>query len=384
MARGKISWKALLLVGATALIAALVGGYLYAMRQVVHAYYANNYAPEPLTEKDLGTPPDSHRLADVPWLSEVVALPHANSLRMLAAQQGKARPRNEIDFFMGDTWGAMSIPGRTGFFPGQDPEVGLLRAAPLLGFTRRYLTTDDKETFLRAVRTQLSRGRAVRVAIDRASLEGRSGLEASSVVLVGYDAQGFEYYEPVCDGPKRCEPGDKPAGEKGLTVKADRFAMAVETHALAFHLPWTYQLLVLEPATGGAPSPASLLEANGRALIGFSGPGPTTGAQVVRDTASALERHGDAVVSPELKLGISTAAVVRRDDAQALAALFPERGELARTAESLDAAAAAYAKAAHALEEKDLEGAVQALRDAALADLEAGTSLLPRARDGGR
>lgn len=378
MAGGRFPWKGALLVGSGALLAVLVGGYLYAMRQVVHAYYTNNYAPEPVSAKDLGEPPDAHRLTDVPWLSEAVALPHANSLRMLAAQQGKPEARRVIDFLMGDTWGATSIPGRTGFFPGQDPEVGLLRAAPALGFTRRYLTTDDRDTFLRAVRTQLSRGKAVRVAIDRAALEGRGGFEAHSVVLVGYDAEGFEYYEPVCDEPKRCAPGERPAGEQGLFAKAGRLAMAVETHALAFHAPWTYQLLVLEPATGTPPSPAALLEANGRALIGGGGPGPATGAQVVRDTASALERHGDAVVSPELKRGIATAAVVRRDDAQALATLFPERGELARTAESLDAAAAAYAKAAHALDEKDVEGAVQALRDAALADVEAGTSLIPR------
>ncbi|MEW6434910.1 MAG: BtrH N-terminal domain-containing protein [Myxococcota bacterium] len=378
MARRPFPWKALLLAGGGALTAALIGGYLYAMREVVHAYYASTYAPEPLTGKDLGEPPAAHRLTDVPWLSETVALGPSISLRMLAAQQGRPAPRPAIDFFMGSTWGAIGIPGKTGFFPGQDPEPGLERAAPLLGFTRRYLTTDDREAFLRAVRTQLARGRAVRVAVDRASLLGERGFLAHSVVLVGYDAQGFEYYEPVCDDPKRCVPGEKPAGERGLTVGLERFLMAVEAQALAYHYPWTYQLLVLEPSAAPPPSPAALLEANGRALIGTAGAGPSTGAQAVRDVARAIERHGDSVVTPELLAGVRTAAVVRRDDAQALAALFPERSELATTAESLDAAAAAYARAARALEAKDLVTAVQALRDAALADLQAGTSLLPR------
>lgn len=378
MARRPFPWKAALLVGGGALMAALIGGYLYAMREVVHAYYAGTYAPEPLATADLGEPPAAHRLTDVPWLSESVALGPSISLRMLAAQQGRPAARHAIDFFMGSTWGAIGIPGKTGFFPGQDPEPGMKRAAPLLGFARRYLTTDDRDAFLRAVRTQLAKGRAVRVAVDRASLVGERGFVAHSVVLVGYDAQGFEYYEPVCDDAKRCVPGEKPAGEKGLSVALDRFLMAVEAQALAFHYPWTYQLTVLEPSDAPAPAPASLLEANGRALIGTSGAGPSTGAQLVRDVAKAIDRHGDSVVTPELLAGVRTAAVVRRDDAQALAALFPERGELAAAAESLDTAAAAYAKAAHALEAKDLVTAVQALRDAALADLEAGTSLLPR------
>lgn len=383
MARRPFPWKAVLLVGVVVLLAVLIGGYQLAMRQLIHAYYENNYAPEAVDAKDLTQAPPAHRLADVPWLSEDLGVCQSVSLRMLAAQQGRLAPRSHVDFFMGFTWGATAIPRKTGFFPGQDPEPGFRTAAPYLGFTRRYLVTDSQDDFVRALKSQLARGRAVRVALDRASLLEQRGISPHSVVLVGYDEQGFEYYEPVCDDAKRCAPGEKPPGAAGLTVDTERFLMAVEAHALAFQYPWTYQLTVLEPLEGAPPDPAALLEAHGRALIGLKGPGPSTGSVAVRETAKALERHGDGVLSPELLAGVTVAAVVRRDDALALGALFPERPWLASAAEALDRAALHYGKAAHALETKSLEAAVQALLAAAAADQDAGAVLLAPRPDAG-
>lgn len=375
MAQRAFPWKVVLIAGSLGLLVALLAGYQHAVRTLVHGYYRSAWAPEPLGEADRGAPPPAHRLADVPWLSEPLALGHSASLRMLAAQQGRLEPRRAIDFLMGTTWGATPVAGTTGFVPGQDPEAGFLRGARYLGFTRRYLTTDDRDDFLLAVRTQLAKGRAVRVAVDRAALLEERGLVPHSLVLVGYDERGFEAYEPVCDTPKRCAPGDAAPGAPGLVIETGQLVMAVEALALALQVPWRYQLLVLEPLAGERPAPEELLALNGRALVGEAGPGPATGSFAVAGVARALERHGDGVLTPELLRGVRLAAVVREDDARTLSALFPGRADLAPAAERLSHAAKRYELAAKALEAKVLAEAVAALAEAAQADREAGELL---------
>lgn len=365
-------WKVVLVGGAVALLVAAIGGYQYVIRSFIQAYYLSEYRPEALTAAELGEPPATHRLTDVPWLSETPALCQSISLRMLAAQQGRVEPRSTIDFMMGFTWGATAIPRRTGFFPGQDPEVGFLRAAPYLGFTRRYLTTDSADDFVRALKTFLSKGRAVRVAVDRSLLLEARGAVPHSVVLIGYDAEGFEYYEPTCEDAKRCAAMERAPGQPGLKVTTAQLLLATESQALVFQYPWKYQLLVLEPSSAPVPELSTLLAVNGRALMGMKTAGPSTGSVAVTDTASAIERHGKDVVTPELLRGVKVAALVRRDDSIALSSLFATRPELAPAAEALDEAGKAYARAVTAFEANEPEQGAQALKEAAAFDLKAG------------
>jgi len=377
-------WKVVVLGGAVALLVAAIVGYQVVIRSFIHAYYEAEYRPAGLTAADLGQPPASHRLGDVPWLSETPALCQSISLRMLAAQQGQLESRPTIDFLMGFTWGATAIPRRTGFFPGQDPEVGFLRAAPYLGFTRRYLTTDSADDFVRALKTLLSKGRAVRVAVDRSLLllDDR-GVVPHSLVLVGYDAEAFEYYEPTCDDPKRCAAMERVPGQPGLKVTTKTLLLAEESQALVFQYPWRYQLLVLEPSSAPVPDVATLLEVNGRALVGRKNAGPSTGSVAVIDTANAIERHGKDVVTPELLRGLRIAALVRRDDSVALSSLFAGRSELAPAAEALDEAGKAYARAVIALEANEPEQGAQALKQAAVFDLKAGEAMVRFREDAG-
>lgn len=284
----RIPWRVVLLALGAALIVGLVVAYQLVMRSFIHAYYSSEYRPSPLTQAELGQPPPRARVTDVPWLSETVSLCQSGSLRMLAAQQGRVSTRPTLDFLMGATWGATAIPRRTGFFPGQDPEVGWLRAAPFLGLSRRYLTTDSADDFVRALKTFLAKGRAVRVALDRSILLERRGAAPHSVVLVGYDEAGFEYYEPTCDEAQRCEASERPPGAPGLTMTTAQLLIAVESQALVFQYPWTYQLLVLEPGPAAASDAASLLAVNGRALVGLKSQGPSTGSVAVSETARAI------------------------------------------------------------------------------------------------
>jgi hypothetical protein len=376
MATRAFPWKLVLIVSGLVIIGGLIVGYLVAMRGAVQNYYRAEYQAEPLEAAMLGSPPAAARVSDVPWFSEKLDHGASSSLRMLSAQRGTVVSRSAVDFLSGATWGARPIPRRSGFLPGQDLEAGLLRAAPYLGFTRRYLTTDSADDYVRALKTALSQGRAVRVALDRAMLLEQRGLVPHSVVLVGYDEVGFEYYEPWCDDDARCTSGERPPGHVGLKVPTARLLLAVESLSLAMQYPWAYQVTWLDPSATPPPDRSTLLAANGRALIGQRTAGPSVGSVAVDDTAKALERHGNDVITSELTGGVALAAAVRRDDAEALLALFPSRPELAKASEALDEAAGHYGKAAQALHTKSLEPAVAALRDAAKADARAGHALL--------
>ncbi len=375
MAQRRFPWKVVVASAAVLLVVAGIGAYLVAMRGFVHAYYLAEYQLTPLTNAELGEPPARFRLTDVPWLSEPAPLCQSVSLRMLAAQQGRVEDRSTLDFLMGFTWGASPIPRRSGFFPGQDPEPGFLRAAPHLGFTRRYLTTDSAEDFVKGLKTFLSKGRAVRVALDRSMALDERGLTPHSVVLIGYDENGFEYYEPTCDDVKRCQPGEQPEGSAGLTLSTERLLLAEESQSLAFQYPWKYQLLVLDKGPI-VPSLETAVQRNARALIGAKGQGPSSGSVAVGETAKAIEQHGQDVVTPELLRGVRLAAQVRREGAATLLALFPGRAALGQASDLLRDASSGYTAASHALEAKDLTEGAAALRKAAKADLEAGEAML--------
>lgn len=370
------TWKMVLLgLGVVTLVGAIVG-YQFVIRSFIHQYYQGEYRPTAIASADLGSPPPAHRLGDVPWLSESTFLCQSLSARMLAAQQGAPPARQVVDYFMGFTWGATAIPRQTGFFPGQDPEVGLLRAAPYLGFDRRYLTTNDRAEFLLALRTLVAKGKAVRVALDRSVLLEQREVVPHSVVVIGYDEANVEYYDPTCEDASRCAPGERPVGTPGLKAPVDRFLMAIESQALVFQYPWKYQLVAFDPIDGAKPDPSRLLAENAQALIGRKTAGPSTGSVAVSDTATSLSRHGDSVLSPALLRGVRLAAQVRRENAETLLFLFPDRPALAKATELLDGSAKHYQLAADALDAKHLEIAATELAEAAKSDHSAGMAIL--------
>lgn len=386
------SWTVILLVVGAALLAALIAAYLHAVRLQVHAYYEAELAPQRLGAPAGATPPPAARVTDVPWISSDVELSHSLSLQMLAAQQGVSEPRQKIDFLMGTTWGASELPRTLGFLPGQDPEVGFKNAAAALGFERHYLVTDEPAIYLRELKAQLASGHAVRAAVDLITLEGgpdalsRDAAAAHSIVLVGYDEAGFEYYEPVCRESRPCTPGTLPPGAKGLTIASKQLLDAVDRQAVAFKYPWAYQLLVLKK---GEPPRAEELERalrrNALALVGLKRSELTTGAETIDGMAKAVSRTGrESFFTRRLERDLKLAAMVRRDDARVLPLLFPGDPRAALAATHLEASADAFGRAAATFEDKkNIFALNDALMVAAAADRRAGDALLASAPDAG-
>jgi len=354
------------------------------MKSMVHWYFRNRYAPEPLDEKQTGSLPSEHHLDSVPWISTSLTVCQSTALQMIAAHYGINQPRRYFDFLMGFTYGAAAHAdfGFTTF--GVDPETGLMIAAPYLGLVRRYFQSDDPATLLRSMRGWLAHGHPVRVPVDMAALYAWQEKVPHNEVLVGYDADGFFYYEPVCREPAPCQPASLPPGERGLYVPDERLLAAIASEAQLFGYPWRYAFVVFEPGPRQTDL-GPVWKQNGEALVGGSSMGRRWGAPAIEHQAAELERVGPRLDSPNFRLALEMGAATRQDNATYLREAFDGQADLLRAAGCFDQAARSF-QAALFLVPDVIAGTPRAgqiagsLREAATAERTAGTIFLARAK----
>jgi len=366
------------IVGGVVTLLAMGGilGWRALMNYFVQQYYQQNYQPLALETSMVGDYPAEHHLNDVPWIAVRESLCQSTSLQMIAAQRGIEQPRRYFDFLMGFTYGVSGVPGGSGFFPGTDPEVGLAIAAPYLGLVRRYYTTDDAALYLRALRYFLGQGYPVRVGLDYGLLYGMDEQLPHSDVVVGYDAEGFFYYETVCVPPAPCEAGQRPAGEEGLYVTDAKLLEAVLSQAKVFSYSWRYSLTIFEEGPREEDL-GPVWARNGQSLIGGAQYGPRTGADVIEGLADEIVKEGAGFDVAEIRSGLETAVYVRGENATYLREALAGEAEVERAAALFDRAAGDYAAVLDASRDgiagpAEAEQVAAWLRDAAAAEREAG------------
>jgi hypothetical protein len=304
-------------------------------------YYRRSYSPIPLTAAQAVAHPSAYHLSNVPWIGAAVPMCQSISLQMIAAQQGLEKSRSYFDFLMGFPCGAGEIPGGPGFFPATDPETGFVYAAPYLGTVRRYYVTDDTALYLRALRSLIAQGYAVRLGLDMATLYDAPGSMPHSNVFIGSDESGFSYYEAVCRPPAPCPPCHFPAGEHGLYVTDDKLLRAVVAMARSFDYSWRYSLTVFEKSqrvTDWKP----LFKRNGDSLIGGSWFKMRWGSKVFDALAQRISQQGTQFGAEPWRLGLEMSAYTRRENAAFLRSEFATEAEVLRAAELFDQAAGLY------------------------------------------
>jgi len=369
-------------VGGIVLLLALGGwlGWQAVQDYFVQAYYQQSYQPTPLAASQLGAYPAEYHLQDVPWIAYDQPVCQSASLQMLAAQRGLAEPRRHFDFLMGFTYGASSIPGKTGFAPYTDPEPGFLAAAPYLGLTRRYYITDSPDLFLQALRYYLSQGYAVRLPLNMSRLYNAQEFLGHSEVLVGYAADGFYFYETVCLPPATCQAGEQAPGAEGIYVSYRTLLEAVADQAKSFFYSWRYTFVVFEPGpveTDLGP----IWKRNGQLLIGGNPYGPKQGADAIEALAAQLEQRGVKLHLGDLRIELETAVYLRHENGNYLREAFPGKADLEQAAALFDQAAGDYQRTLDAVSDglHDQTEANQAagwLRDAAQAERQVGDIFL--------
>jgi len=364
------------------LIAAVLILWPQLLRYYLRNYYRQYYAPVKLAGSKLPKYPAEHHLTNVPWIVSPFQLCQSTTLQMIAASHGINYPRANFDFLMAFTYGASSVPNML-FSPlGTDPEMGLLTAAPYLGLKRVYAVTEDASLLLANLRSNLAKGYPVRLALDEGSLYGKQEVMAHSVVLVGYDAEGFYYYEPVGLPPSPVEPGERPAGEKGLYVKDAVLLTAVEKLSKLLRYPWQYHFTIFQSAPLENDLGPVWLQA-GKAMAEEIKYGPRVGARVIEDLAGQIQREGPKFEFSKVTQGMTLAAQTRQDNAEFLRTNFSLHADLLEAAHELEQAAQNYRLVVEDIERgvKDKNASrrvASRLLDAASAERKAGEIFLKR------
>jgi len=382
--RKRTVWLVLGLVVAMLAIAC-VALWLVAPSLFARMYIQQTRKPIELARDDVGSFPVEHHLDDVPWIATREWYCQANSLAMIAAQQGIDEPTGHFCFLMGFTYGAFGGSDGFSFMPYTDPEAGLGIAAPYLGLVRRYYVTGDPSLYLDAVRYYLSQGYVVRVALNGCMLpEMEPCASAHSEVLVGYDTDGFFYYETVID------PRHLPPGEEGIWISEQILLDAVGDWNRRFSSPWNYALTLFE--TGSVKQDLDpIWVRNGQLLAGGSKYGPRQGADAIESLAAQIEEHWAELDLANtdfgsLRCGIGAAAYTRHSNATYLRTTFAGETDIEHAADLFDKAAALYTDALAALEDgiggqSEAEQIANILRDAAELEREVGQNFLIRGED---
>ncbi len=378
-------WVRVVGIVAGVLLLLVVGGFIgwrMLMNHFVHQYYRETLSPIELVADDLAHYPARYHLDNVPWIATREWTCSANSLAMVAAQHGTDATIQQCNFLMGFTYGATEVPGTivVQFFG--DPEPGLSAAAPYLGLQRRHYVTDDETLYLDALRSYLSQGYAVRVALDVGILYDLDQELPHSDVLVGYDEDGFNVYETVCLPEFPCQPCNRPPGEKGLFVPHETLLEAVRSHGKTFAYPWRYALTVFQ-RRAREDDLRPIWTRNGQLLIGGVRYGPRQGADAIEGLAANVEELGAQLDASQITPALEAAVHNRRANAAYLREAFADQDDVGRAAALLDRAADDYETVLGALDDgvadpSEAERIAAALRDAAAKEREAGEIFLAR------
>lgn len=346
------------------------------------AYLKKEYKPEdiPATIAKQRVPKRFH-LKGVPWISYKKAYCESACLQMIARSVGIEENVNYFNFLMGFTYTFSYLRSAKLAIPTSDPTPGLRFAAPFLDLKMRYLVTNSRELFVKALKHYLSKGHPVRVQVNANKLYGKEGFGPHGVLAVGYDGDTFFYFEPGCED-KWVENGGK-----GIDISTERLAEAVLDLSKNSGYPWKYSLTIFEKAKGEKNLNLSkVFERNGKMLIGggfwFAFEGSRALEVFAKDLEKILEEAGGRDwISEILKLAVYS----RIGNAKFLKKRFSNIGGAVRAASHLEKASKLYSEVLKEVKsssgEVSVEKAVKHLNRIADLERKAGEALLKAAEE---
>lgn len=248
-------------------------------------YFREAYKPQEIETQAIGSFPSEYQIKDMPWISYEKAYCQSTTLQMIAYKHGLKPSLGYLNFLMGFTYGAFYPGDQIGFLPYNDPIPGSRLAAPYLGLKMKYLTTNDPDSFLNALRFYLSREYPVGIQLNAAMLWDEEGFFPHSELLVGYDESGFYYFETVKE--------DRFIEEaEGLKVANQLLIEAVSDLNEKFARPGKFALTIFEKGEKKEDL-SEVWTRNGEALVG-SKQGPVAGGAVaIKEFASRLKEEGE-------------------------------------------------------------------------------------------
>jgi len=335
-------------------------------------YYKKYYGAEEINPADLKDHPASFRIKGMTRISFDKQYFQPAALQMIAAKHGVRQGIGYFNFLMGFTYGMFYRPDMPAPMFTNDPILGFKYAAPFLGLKMKFLITDDRDVFLKAVKFHVSRDHPVVIEVDAGALRGETVFIAHPEVIAGYSEKGFEYME--ADG--RVRPG---AGV--LTATSDSMVAAMLSQSKAFMSPRKFSIIIFEPAEEKKTDLGEVFKQNGESLTGkkygvISVMG--TGSFALQQFSAALKKKG---MSGGLSL-IEPAPYMRADNASFLLEYFPADEDIKNAAAQLKEAGAKYVKVLELLKSADKARAEEAsglVNEAAALEKSAGEIFLKKA-----
>ncbi len=335
-------------------------------------YYQDAYMPQEIREVTTEVPETAY-VDDVHCYSYQNAYCQSASLQMIMSQLGSEEDIHYYNWMMGFTYGAYynEYAGIYSFLPANDPEPGFVQAAQHLGLKREYLTTNNRSLYLHKVKAVLAEGIPVRVAINSATLAGKSGFFPHSVLLIGYSADSVYYYET--GGENRSL-----SGHRGERAHWKDMLVSIESIAENFNYPWPYQLTVMQQDTVGSLSELNhpnILAYNAESLRGATYGPVSKGTNAILALADNVEGVSTEKELEFLQMMLAFSAESRQDNAAFLRRHQEKNTAFSKISQLMQQSSEQFRLAAASVAAKDLSGAAAKLRLAAQYEQEAGERL---------
>lgn len=279
-------------------------------------YYKSAYAPVEIDASSIENFPKSHRIKGIPWISYKKSYCQSAALQMIARKNGIKESVGYFNFLMGFTYGAFFRTDMNIFSPYTDPVLGFKEASPYLGLKMKCLTTNDQNLFLNAVRFYISREHPVVIELNAARLWKEKDIIPHTELLIGYDENGFEYFETGRENRFEIQ-------GKGLKIDDQSFIDAVASLSKEFMTPWKFSLIIFEKDKKEENLKKIWLR-NGNFLVGNKIGPLTSGSQSIRQFALKVRKTAKV---RELKL-LEPAIYTRLDNADFLRKHFPRDNDV--------------------------------------------------------
>lgn len=242
-------------------------------------YYEQAYKSKVIKSNKISKYPEKFIINGINNVSSEKQYQEAAALKMIndLVYEEEKLSINNINFFMGYTYGTSFNLLSKSFIPFSEPIEGARIAAPFMGFNMDYYTTYSVKLFFNAAKYYISCGYPVLVQLNMTTLYNKKGFYPHSELLVGYNKNGFYYYETI---------GKENKDKK--YVENQKFISAVYKLNATFKKPWRYGFSLFTVKEKNKQI-NDLLKKNGISLIGEKKDQITSGAQALVEFAKYIK-----------------------------------------------------------------------------------------------
>lgn len=313
------------------IIALIIYAFFIIFNFYQQKYYYQAYSPTSIKSNEILQYPEEYNMDGFISVSSQKQYQEAAALKMIndKINTDQNMSINSINFFMGYTYGASFNNINKNFVPFLEPISCVKISAPFLGLNMDYRTSNSPKIFIDAVKYYISKGYPVLAQVDMATLLGRKGFYSISELIVGYNKNGFYYYETLGIN-----------NEKRKYISNKQLIVATNKLNTKFKKPWKYGFCIFK-ASEKKEQIKNAIKINGKNLIGETSNRTASGAQAI----AAFAKHIKETKTFDSGWVIEALEYSRRDNAEFFEEFFKDNYDLSKVANLFRVVSENYNKA---------------------------------------